>query len=222
MEEIKLDIEMRAETGKQSAKHYRNTSKIPAILYGHKEKNVNVLVDEQSLETIFRYHGQNVMVSLKIEGEKKSENAIIRDVQINPLTQRIIHIDLQRISMKENIHIQVSVHLIGSPIGVRTEGGILDLIIHSIDIECTPKDIPDFIEVDITELKIGDSIHVRDISFDKGKILTDEKRTIVTILPPKVVIEPTVEALEEVFEEEGERAEPEVIGQKKEEEKKEE
>ena len=186
MEELILNIEMRVETGKQNAKHYRSMDKIPAVLYGHKEKNVNLLVDEQALETIFRHHGQNVMVTLQIEGTKKSENAIIRDIQINPLTQRTIHVDLQRISMKENIHIQVPVHLIGSPLGVRTEGGMLDLIIHSIDIECTPEYIPEFIEVDVTELKIGDSIHVRDISIENGKILTDEKRTIVTIMPPKI------------------------------------
>ena len=217
MENLTLKIEKRSETGKQKSKYYRREGKVPCVLYGHEEKTETILADHLELKNLVHHHGRNIMVTLKIPGTRKVQKAIIRDIQMNVLTDEIIHVDLQRISLTETIHIEVPIHLTGSANGVRNEGGVLDHILYNLNIECTPEDIPESIEVDVTDLSIGDSIHVRDIQFENGKILTDSERSIVTILPPRVILEPTEVEAEEL-EEELEEAEPEVIGEKKEQE----
>ena len=214
MENLALKIEKRPDFGKQKSKQYRKQGKVPGVLYGHKEETQTILTDHLELENMIRHHGKNVVFTLKLPGTQKAQNAIIRDIQMNVLTDEIIHVDLQRISLTETIHIEVPIHLTGSSLGVRNEGGVLDHLLYSLNIECTPENIPEFIEVDVTDLSIGDSIHVMDIQLEKGKILTDSDRSIVTILPPKVILEPA-EAEAEELEKEIEEAEPEVIGEKK-------
>jgi large subunit ribosomal protein L25 len=130
----------------------------------------------------------------------------------------LIHLDLHHISLTENIQVEVAVTLVGSAAGVRNKGGIVQQPLHKIEVECLPTEIPEHIELNIEELDVGDSLHVSDITLETGRIVTDEQRTVVSIVPPTVIKEPEPAEVEE-----GEEpTEPELIGEAKEEEKEEE
>jgi large subunit ribosomal protein L25 len=210
MAEVTLEVEKREALGKGPAKRLRAQGKIPAIIYGHGEESVLLSLDAKNLHAILHAHvGENIIFNVKIPGGKKALKAIIREVQHHPSRGDILHVDMQHISMSEKLTVQVPVVLVGSPLGVRTKGGILQHVLHELDVECLPTDIPEHIEVDVTELDVGDSIHIRDLPLEKVKILTDPQRSVATVVPPTVIKVPVEE--EELVAEEEELEEPELI-----------
>ena len=196
--------------GKGGARKARAAGRIPAVLYGHGEPPVPVSVHAREFELAMRAHkGGNPIVNLAVNGGEFT--ALIRDVQYDPLTHDVLHLDFQHISLTETIEVRVAVHLTGLPLGVKDGGGILETILREIDVRCLPTAIPASIAVDVSHLNIGDSVHVRDISVSDIAILNDGGETIATVVPPTVMEEKAPE--EAVVE--GAAVEPEVIAKGK-------
>jgi large subunit ribosomal protein L25 len=211
MAEVTLTVGKRQTTGKGPAKKLRSGGKIPAVIYGHGEETVSLTLDGKSFHAILHsHHGENIIFDIHMPGEKTPRKAILREVQHQPVSGEILHVDFQHISMTEKITVHVPVSLVGSPEGVRNKGGILEHILHELEVECLPTDIPEHIEVDVAHLDVGDSIHVSDISVPKVKVLTESERSIATVVPPTIIKAPVVEeVLEEELVEEPELVEKE-------------
>jgi len=151
-----------------------------------------------------------MIVSLKLDGGERT--ALVRGVQRDPLTHEILHLDFQEVSLTEKVRVEVNVHLVGTPIGVKDAGGILETIIRAVEVECLATTIPGSIDVDVSQLGIGDSVHVRDLQPEGVVILTDPDQTVATVVPPTVYEAPVAEVAAVPSAEE-----PEVIGKGKEE-----
>src|SRR4029077_14970460 len=146
----------------------------------------------------------STIIELALDGKKTK--TLIREIQRHPIRPDIIHVDFYEIHAEEKVTLKVPVHLVGAPDGVRNAGGVLDQVTREVEIEVLPANIPDRVELDVNALKIGDSLHVRDLTIPNAKILTDADLTIATVVPPRAeeVAAPTPEAATEV-------AEPELI-----------
>jgi large subunit ribosomal protein L25 len=203
---IPLNGARRDKLGKGGARKARAAGHIPAVLYGHGEEPVPVSVQAREFDLALRGHkGGNPIVNLAVSGGEFT--ALIRDVQYDPVSQRILHLDFQHISLTETIEVKVAVHLNGLPIGVKDGGGILETILRELDVRCLPTAIPAAIQVDVSHLNIGDSVHVRDVSVADITILNDVDETIATVVPPTVMEEKPAEEVVTV----AASTEPEVI-----------
>jgi len=217
MAEATLQVNKREEKGKQAAKRSRQKGFIPGILYGPDNDPTLLSINTRELFNLLHSHGRNVVVNLVLGEEKKKVKTFIYEIQHEPITGNIIHVDFKHISLKEKIHVMVPIHLEGMPEGVKNEGGIIEHVMHALEIKCLPSEIPKEIILDVAPMHIGDVIHVRDVKLENSEIISDLERTIVHVIAPKVVV---VEEIEEEIAEEEEAegiAEPEVIGKKPEE-----
>jgi len=209
MEKITLKSVKREQTGKKYAKQLRNRKMVPGIVYGHGSEGLAIELISKDLETILKTGGaENAVIYLQIDGETKDpeKTVLIRDIQSHPVTDQLLHVDFNTVSLTEKIQVKVEVHEKGESPGVK-EGGILDHIHRELDIECLPTQIPERIIINIEELKIGDVIHVKDIEFPEGvKCLLDPEESVLGVIVPKIVEETEPE---EVAEEGG--SEPELI-----------
>ncbi|MFA5403970.1 MAG: 50S ribosomal protein L25 [Ignavibacteria bacterium] len=215
MAEIILKAERRTDFKKSISNQMRKAGFIPGIYYSFGEEPISIKVNELALRPLV-FTSESNIVSLNIEGEKKPLNCILKDTQFEPITGRIIHFDLLGLKEGEKLTIEVSIILKGSAIGVK-EGGIVQHNLHKLEIECLPQNIPPHIDVDISNLNIGDSIKVSDIKVEGIEILNDENASIVSVVPPVIEAKPEDAAAADEA-----PAEPEVIskGKKEEEEKK--
>lgn len=209
MEKIEIIAHIREPRGKGGARKLRAQGLMPAILYGPKIETTAVTCDSGELMHVLE-HGHNVLINLKVKdgkGKKAEPERVVmvRELQVDPVKGVPIHADFYEVSMKEVMTVEVPIHYVGKAEGTKI-GGILDQIRREIEVECLPADLPTHIEVDVSPLDIGDSIHVRDITVDKIKILTDPDQTIVTVVPPVVEKEPEPEELPEEMEEAEEAA----------------
>lgn len=206
---ITLKGEVREGRGKGAARQARFRGLVPGVMYGRGEESLPFSINLKELVTVMSGHsGSNVIIDFKVSGqESQDRKALLRDVQRDPVTGGIIHVDLQHIDMTQEISVDVPVHVSGLAIGVKDYGGILEFIIRSVPVRCLPTDIPDSINVDVTKLMVHDSVHVRDIELRNARVTLDPDQVIVTISSPSVDktpgAEPGVAA-----------AEPEVIGKK--------
>jgi large subunit ribosomal protein L25 len=206
MSEITLTAEIRKEVGKRS-KTLRTVGKVPGIYYGHGQKNIPVTLSELTLQPLFKTSATHV-INLKLD-DGTTHSCILRDIQFDPMTDRPIHFDLFGLNADEELTIEVPVILKGSPVGVK-DGGMLQHVIHKLRVSCLPKHIPDHVELDVTELKINNSLHVRDLSIPNVTILDSENSTVAAVVPPTILKEPEPTAV--VAEA---PAEPEVIARGK-------
>ena len=210
---IPLGGTRRENLGKGGARKARAAGHIPAVLYGHGQEPVPVSIQAREFDLALRSHkGGNPIVNLAVGGGEYT--ALIRAVQYDPLSHDILHLDFQHISLTETIEVKVAVHLTGLPVGVKDGGGILETILREIEVRCLPTAIPPAIEVDVSHLNIGDSVHVREVAVPDVTILNDGAETIATVVPPTVMEEKAPEAVVA----EGAPAEPEVITKGKKEE----
>ncbi|HEU4940685.1 MAG TPA: 50S ribosomal protein L25 [Candidatus Eisenbacteria bacterium] len=203
----------RSAVGKGVARKLRQSGSIPAVYYGRGEDPIVLTVGLKELEeVIVKAEGSNVIVDLRVDGDGAGDRkALIREIQRDPVGGHILHLDLQHISLTERITVEVPIVLTGIPIGVKDGGGILEHLLRDVEVECLPTDIPSRLEIDVSALNIGDSLHVSDLRADKVTILTEGERPIAAVVPPTV--------LEEVKPAEGEgeaAAEPELVKEKKE------
>lgn len=204
----KLEVEARSETGKGAARRLRAAGKVPGVVYGHGEEPQAVQADELQLQQLIsRISVDNTLIDLKV-GASKPKAVLIREIQRHPYRSRLVHVDFFEITAGEKIKVGVPVRLEGTPAGVRV-GGILQVIRHELEIECLPRDIPEAFEVNVSELEIGDSLHVGDVDTGDVTVLEEASHTICTVVAPKVVTVEEEEVEELAEEEEG--VEPEVI-----------
>jgi large subunit ribosomal protein L25 len=217
MKEIVINAKARDKLGKEHAKKLRKKGIIPAVVYGAETAPLSLEVEAKSFHALLRSGvGENVIITLNIDDQKNgNRKVLIREVQRDPVWGNILHVDFQQITLTKKLTLNVPIHLVGTPIGVQQDGGILQHVLRELEIECLPTDIPEKIEVDVSNLRIGDSIHVGDIRLEGVELLSDPQGSIVSVVPPTVFKEPEV-APAAVAEE------PEVITEKKEEEEKEE
>ena len=214
MERIKIKVEKREVLGKKALKKLRKENFVPAVVYSN-DTNITLIVPLAALKALKEIHfSESAVIDMEITGDKKSGlfPVLIKDIQFHPLTEGVLHIDFLKISLKEKIKVHVPIVLKGEAKGVKEEGGVLEQILRELEVEGLPLDVPEKIEVDISELGIGHSLHVSDLAVPGNiTIVTDSLAPVVTALAKKEEVE------EEVLVEETEAAAgPEVIKEKKE------
>lgn len=211
MERVAIKIEPRSGTGKGPNRRLRAQGKIPAVIYGPGIEPQKVALDAHDFGVVLQNAGTSAMFALVSKNGESGEErlAVIREIQRDPVTRRILHVDLYQVRMDVESDFEVPVHHVGIPIGVR-EGGILETHRHVVEVRCTPAVLPKSIEADLSNLKINHAFHAGDLKLPEGvKLITDPEEVLFSILPPKDYVEPTPSA-------EGEEpAQPEVIGRKK-------
>ena len=192
MSVIPLSGTRRERLGKGGARKTRAAGLIPGVLYGHGETPIPVQLPAREFDLALRHHkGSNPLVSLRVDGGDYT--ALIRDVQYDPLSHDILHLDFQHISLTESVEVQVAVHVTGLAVGVKDGGGILELITRHVEVRCLPTAIPSSLDVDVSHLGVGDSVHVRDLIVPDVEILTDPSATVATVVAPTVMEEKPAE-----------------------------
>lgn len=215
---ITIKTERRSVFGKNASRRLRKEGKIPVILYGASADNVPLIIEKADIFKILRSEsGENTIFKVSIDTE--TQDAMIKDIQTDPVTDEILHTDFIQIAMDKAVQVSVPIVLQGEAVGVKAEGGFVDVITREVEVECLPKDIPEHVVLGISELHLHQSIKIEDIVAPENvEILSDPNTVVVHILAP-VAEEVVVEEEEELI---GEEEEPEVIKKEKgEEEKKE-
>lgn len=212
MEEILLEVENRNELGRNKVKQIRKNGFIPGVIYSSGKDALSIKVSRhQLLQLIHQHRIENVVINLKMRDDKKNylHPCMIKELQHDPVKGEIMHIDFNEISLTKLIRVNVPVVIKGEPVGVKQEGGSLEHILWEIEVECLPTEIPKDFEVDVSAMKIGDSIYVKDITFPPSvKVLVEPEAIVLSVAAP--MKEEKVEIIEEQ-----EKAEPEVIKEKK-------
>jgi large subunit ribosomal protein L25 len=187
MEFAELKVEKRKEIGKNEVRKLRAAGKIPAVIYGDGKNAVSLTVDSKAVRTILQKDGINVI--FKLEGLDKTKTAMVKDIQRHPVKDAFVHIDFKIIALNEAIEAAVPLEIIGSAVGVR-DGGVLQQSMREINIKALPNDIPEKIELDVSELNVGESLHISDISSSKNvEILNDAEEQVVSVLAPTEIKE---------------------------------
>lgn len=210
MKEITFKVSARKEAGKEKAKKLRAQGMLPGVVYGEGGA-VPIVFNAHEFEVLWHAaRGENVLINLEIQnGGVETKKSLVREIQREPVWGKILHVDFQHISLTKKITVKVPVHLVGTAVGVKDTGGILQHTFRELEVSCLPTEIPQHIDVDVTNLKIGDSIHVRDLKLSPGiQILVDGDLSVVSVVPPTIIKEGELEAAAEV-------AEPEVITERK-------
>ncbi|MFP4365314.1 MAG: 50S ribosomal protein L25/general stress protein Ctc [Spirochaetia bacterium] len=192
MQQKTLSADARKAEKKSAAKRLRREGKIPAIIYGHHDP-VAIAVDASEFDRKFHTISENTII--KISVGKENYDVLVKDYQEDLIKNRILHLDFFEIERGKALKTHVPIHLEGMPVGTK-EGGILETLLHEMEVECLPKDLPEVINLDISELQIGDSIHVEDVNPPEGvKYLNYPEQTICSVVTPRA--EKTEEELEE-------------------------
>jgi large subunit ribosomal protein L25 len=209
-----LAAESRTTTGKGAARSLRRQGRVPAVIYGHHREPATLTVDAAALHRLLTVgHGTRALLDVAVDG-KAPVKALLREIQRDPVrTQDIVHIDLYEVKADEKIVVKVPLHVVGTADGVRNGGGILEHPMRELTIKVFPGDIPEEVQIDVTALVIGKSIHVRELTVPKAEIMDDGDLVVAAVVAPRVeeVAAPTADAAAAV-------AEPEVIKKGKDEE----
>jgi len=212
MEQARLNVQLREGRGKGSARATRRSGLTPGVVYGHKQDSITIQFSEHGLRRIFLHGGENILINMSIS-EGGSETVMIKEVQRDPITKKLLHADFMRVSLEERITAHIPIVLLGTAPGVK-EGGVLEFLLREIRLECQVGQIPEHIEVDVSSLGIGDQVRVEDVKVPEGMIVHDDPATtIVTVAAPTVLKEGEEGAVPV-----DEEKEPEVIKEKRKEE----
>ncbi|MGH9687809.1 MAG: 50S ribosomal protein L25 [Candidatus Acidiferrales bacterium] len=212
-----VDGKVREERGKNAARRTRLTGMVPAVLYGGRGESVALSVNAKQVARILRSEsGHNTIFSVQVAGGQQ-ENAMVKDWQVDPVSNNLLHVDLLRIAMDVRMRVRVPVHTFGEPEGVKLQGGIFEMVTREVEIECLPGDIPEEFRVDISGLTIGKQLRASELPIDpqKIKLITDPERVLAHVVILKKEEEPAAEAAVAT---ETAPAEPEVIKKGKKEE----
>lgn len=202
---IQLTVEPRADFGSAATRRLRRTGMVPGILYQKGEASLPFQLPEHDLRKLLRSEGVRTSVVDVSIGSGPPRPALFRDWQIDPVRGAIWHVDMAEVDLTATIQAEVNITLIGTPVGVR-EGGVLDQPVHALTVEALPDALPDHIDLDVSDLEVGDTLHVSDIAVPDGVRVVDDPETVVASV--------THASSVEVSEEEGEATEPEIVGQK--------
>ena len=211
--ETKVEAKTREVSGKGAAGRLRREGIVPAVVYGEGKEACPLELNAHDFELLLRHHaGESLVLDLSIDG-KATKKVLLRDVQHHPLTDGVLHADFVEISMTKKMRVSIPLNFAGEPVGVTQDGGVLDLLLREVEIECLPADIVEEITVDVSGLNIGDSLQVADIQASLGfEIVTDPDIAVASVAAPRIEEEEVEEEVEE-----GSDGEPEVIGKKEEE-----
>jgi large subunit ribosomal protein L25 len=210
METFKVEGKVREGRGKGPARRTRLTGMVPAILYGGKKDSISLAVNAKQVARILRSEtGHNTIFTVQV-AEGAGERAMLKDWQVDPVSGKLLHVDLFRIAMDVRMRVRVPVHTFGEPQGVKMQGGVFEMVTREVEVECLPGDIPEEFKVDVSEMLIGKQLRASDLPFDpnKVKLITDPVRVIAHVVVLKKEEEPTPEAAVAA---ETAPAEPEVI-----------
>jgi large subunit ribosomal protein L25 len=223
MDKPVLNARVRQSTGKGAARKLRRDDQIPAIFYGPNREPLMLVMDYPALEGIIKQSGgENIVLDLKLQsdGETQTWKAILKDLQVDPIKDTYLHADFYEISMDKEITVNIAIHLVNTPVGVE-DGGILQHVRRELSVSCLPDRLIQALEVDVSQLEIGDSIHIRDLTLPEGITVLDEEDVTVAVVAAPTVEPVEVEA-EEIEEEaleeevaEGEVAEGEKVTKEK-------
>ena len=207
--QLKINAQPRNESGRNAIKKIKSAGFVPAVLYGAKDPARNLQIVERDLDRLLAHAtSESVLVEVQIQGAD-TKTALIQEVQHHPVSGKVLHLDLHAVAMDELLTAETAIETVGEAAGVTTSGGVMEVILRTVEIECLPADLPESITVDVSALQIGDSIHVRDLKLPKGvTVLNDADLTVVSVAAPTVeeLPEPSTAA---------EGAQPEVVGEKK-------
>ncbi len=187
MEQVLIKADRRSATGKGVARKARAVGKIPAVLYGGGVDPVSITISSKDWDKITRHMKRNVILDMEIHGGASIENrpVMVKEVQRDGLGTKIMHIDFLQVSMEKTVEVEVPIHLTGKSKG-EVLGGVIDVHLRSIKVECLPGQIPEEIVIDMTELDIGDSVHVSDIALPGVKLIEHGDVAILSVVPPTV------------------------------------
>ncbi len=199
--EPKLKAEPRDKTGESANRKLRQNGKVPAVLYGREVQNLNLQVNRNQARSLLQTGAiNNVLVELEVEGEDDPREVLIKDVDLHPVESHLVHLDFHQVSPDDDVQVKVPIHLVGESVGVEEEDGIVDQPLRFVQVDCKASNIPESMDVDISELGIGDALFVGDIDLPPGvRVLEDDDRTVVSVQPPEefeVEPEPAAEAEE--------------------------
>jgi large subunit ribosomal protein L25 len=194
MEEILVKAERRKGRGKSLARKLRKEGKIPAILYGKDTEPLSITVSLKEWERLSRHRRRNMILKMELQnnGDVESRPVMVKDIQREFLSDNVLHIDFLQVSMERTVQVEIPIHLVGQAKGV-IDSGIIEQHLRTIMVECLPAQIPEKIDVDVSDLGIGDSFHVHQISIPGIKLLEGLDVAIVTVIPPAVEEKPVVE-----------------------------
>jgi large subunit ribosomal protein L25 len=208
-----VSAQTRTGVGRSAVNKLKQKGLVPAVVYGGKDKPVPLQVNAREIGNLLSHAtSEHILVDLQIADGSETTNrlALIQEVQHDPIKGSVLHVDFHAVRADEKIHAQIPVETLGEPSGVKNFGGILEIALHSIEIECLPKDLPEVIRLDVSALNVGDAIHVKDIALPEGvSARQDGDLTVVRVAAPKVEAEPTPAA------EAAAATGPEVIKEKK-------
>jgi len=206
--ELNLPIERRSKVGTTGAQALRAQGKIPGVLYGHGTEPVHLAFEARIFDDLLHHGGRSGVLTLMLDG-KKTDTALVREVQRNPVSRRIVHVDLQRVSEHEAVRTTIPVVTVGTPRGVRDFGGVMDVIVHEIEVEGPVDQLPEHFEIDVSELGIHQHVTASDIKLPSGfKLLEAPDMIVVSVEASK-----TAQHLEEAASGAGaEQVAPEIIG----------
>jgi len=193
-QQAKLTVQTRTQVGRNAIKKVRKEGLIPGVIYGVGQEPINLEVNGRQLSTVLAHaSSENILLELEIvDGDNKRNSlAMIQEVQHHPIQRRILHVDFHAVSATEKITAEVPIETIGEPVGVKTNGGLLEHNLRDLEVECLPADLPERIEVDVTNLDINQSIHVKDLKLPPGvEAVTDADLTVVAVSAARVDEEP--------------------------------
>jgi large subunit ribosomal protein L25 len=209
--QIKLTAQSRSQVGRNAVKKIKSQGLIPAVIYGGAERPQNLQVVAREMNRVLnKSTGEHFLVELQVaDGAQVSTRlALVQEVQHHPVRGDVVHVDFQAVDANKTLHSEVSIETLGEPSGVKNQGGLLELSLHSIEVECLPKDLPEIIQVDVSALNVGDSIHIRDLVLPAGVVArANPDLTVVHVAAPKVESEAAA----------GGAKQPEVLKEKKQE-----
>lgn len=195
MAKIEVNAVSRTLQGTGASRRLRNTGKVPGIIYGGDLPAQNVELDHNSLYHQLKLEAFHASI-LNMNMDGKTDRVLLRDVQMHPWKQLILHVDFQRVSANRKIHMKVPLHFVNAEIapGVKTGGGIVTHVMNEIDITCLPDDLPEFIEVDLQTLELGHSVHLADLKIPKGvesvQLVRGDDAVVATVQVPRAIVEP--------------------------------
>jgi large subunit ribosomal protein L25 len=218
MATVSLNADARDAKGKGAARTLRSHGQIPAVIYGHGRDPQSLALNARDLDKMLSHiQAESTVIEVTVGGH--TAKTLIREIQRHPIKRQILHVDFQALVAGEKVTVSIPIVLLGIPEGVRLEGGVLDQTLREIEIEVDPSSIPDHVEYDVTNMVIGDSVHISDLKVPEGvEVLDDPETSVAVLAAPRAVIEETPAVAEAVEGEPGAVAEPEVIGRGKEEE----
>lgn len=196
MQTFKIEGQVREGRGKGPARRTRLTGMVPAVLYGGKKDAISLTVDAKQVARILRSEtGHNTIFTVTV-ANGGDEKAMVRDWQVDPISGKLLHVDLFRIAMDVRMRVMVPVHTFGEPQGVKLQGGVFETVTREVEVECLPGDIPEEFRVDVTEMMIGKQLRAADLPFDPAKIklVTDPVRVIAHVVVLKKEEEPAADA----------------------------